>query len=78
MWPLIALSGYLLAVIGSAIIVYKPIRRVMGIDFPAAHADEPEPETLLVVLTVVGGTAFMWPLTIPLYWACRFIPAQVD
>ncbi len=70
--------GYLLAAIGSGVVVATPIRRVMGFGEPR-HADpDSEADALLVLIAVVVGVAALWPVAIPLYYAARFMPAQVD
>lgn len=75
---LLFVFGYLLGAIGSGVIVTGPIRRVMGFN-DARHADpETEGDAVLVLLAVVVGVAVLWPVTIPLYYASRFMPAQVD
>lgn len=75
---LLFVFGYLLGAIGSGVIVSAPIRRVMGFGEPR-HADPmSEGEAVLVILAVVVGVAALWPVTIPLYYASRFMPAQVD
>jgi hypothetical protein len=75
---LLFVFGYLLGAIGSGVIVTGPIRRVMGFN-DARHADpETEGDAVLVLLAVVVGVAALWPVTIPLYYASRFMPAQVD
>jgi len=75
---LLFVFGYLLGAIGSGVIVSTPIRRVMGFN-DARHADpETEGDALLVLLAVIVGVAAMWPVAIPLYYASRFMTAQVD
>lgn len=75
---LLFVFGYLLGAIGSGVIVSAPIRRVMGFGDPR-HADpETEGDAVLVLLAVVVGVAALWPVTIPLYYVSRFMPAQVD
>ena len=75
---LLFVIGYLLSAIGSGVIVATPIRRVMGFN-DAQHADpETAGDAILVLLAVVVGVAALWPITIPLYYANRFIPAQLD
>lgn len=75
---LLFVFGYLLGAIGSGVIVSTPIRRVMGFN-DAQHADpETAGDALLVLLAVVVGVAILWPITIPLYYASRFMPAQLD
>lgn len=70
--------GYVLAAIGSGVIVATPVRRVMGFN-DAQHADpESEADALLVLIAVVVGVAALWPIAIPMYYAARFVPAQVD
>lgn len=75
---LLSVFGYLLAAIGSGVIVTNPVRRVMGFN-DAQHADpETKSDALLILLAVVVGVSALWPVVIPLYYASRFIPAQVD
>jgi hypothetical protein len=75
---LLFVFGYLLGAIGSGVIVSAPVRRVMGFGEPR-HADPmSEGEAVLVTLAVIVGVAALWPITIPLYYATRFMPAQVD
>lgn len=75
---LLFVFGYLLGAIGSGVIVSAPIRRVMGFGEPR-HADpQTEGDAVLVLLSVIVGVAALWVVTIPLYYASRFMPAQVD
>lgn len=75
---LLFVFGYLLGAIGSGVIVAAPIRRVMGFGEPR-HADPmSEGDAVLVVLSVTVGVAALWPITIPLYYMSRFMPAQLD
>jgi hypothetical protein len=75
---LLFVLGYLLSAIGSGIIVTTPIRRVLGFADPQ-HADpESEGDALLILVAVIVGVAAVWPVAIPLYYALRFIPAQVE
>lgn len=75
---LLFVFGYLLAAVGSAVIVTAPVRRVMGFN-DARHADpETEGDAVLVLLAVLVGVAALWPVTMAAYYATRFIPAQVD
>lgn len=75
---LLFVLGYLLAAIGSGVIVATPVRRVLGFDDPR-HADpETDGDALLILIAVIIGVAAVWPVTISLYYANRFIPAQLD
>ncbi len=75
---LLFVFGYLLGAIGSGVIVTNPLRRVMGFK-DARHADpETEGDAVLVLLAVIVGVSALWVVTIPLYYATRFVPAQVD
>lgn len=77
-FTLLFVLGYLLSAIGTAVIVFHPVRRVMGFG-ESQHADpEGEADALLILVAVLVGVAALWPVTIPLYYASRFIPAQLD
>lgn len=73
------LLGYVLAMFGAAFIVAVPIKRVMGFDSDPSHANpEDHADAQLVLFAVIVGVAAVWPVSIGLYYASRFIPASAE
>lgn len=78
-WYALFLSGYALSALGAAFILAQPIRRALGFDDAPVHADpDSEADALVVLIATVAGAAALWPLTIGVYAARRFVPASAS
>lgn len=78
-WGSLFATIYLLGALFTAAVTANPVRAVMGADRPGDHADsDSASDARMIVLFVVTGVAAIWPLTLPLYLASRFIPSSTS
>lgn len=69
-WAVLFLLGYVVATIGAATILYRPVTTIMTEPSEYGHADLREDQVWAALIVSVGYGA-MWPLTIPLYYLAR-------
>lgn len=78
-WGSALITIYLLGMLGAAAVFARPIKRVMGIDTRSAHVDPSSArEADVIVVATVTGVAALWPLTLSVYVASRFVPASTE
>jgi hypothetical protein len=70
MWHALFIIGYLLSSIGAGIILFQPVKNVMG-TIPATRHEDMEEDEIWSAIIVSVGVGAMWPVTIPAYYISR-------
>jgi hypothetical protein len=76
-WAVLFLLGYVVATIGAATILYRPVTTIMTEPSEYGHADLRE-DQVWAALVVTIGYAVLWPLTLGLYALARSVAAAAE
>lgn len=68
---------YLFGMLVTAVLLARAIRRIMGVNDASNHVDSDSARDAdLLSAFIVIGAAALWPATLPMFLAYRFIPAS--